>query len=346
MKDYYDEKVYVYNRGSGTISVLSAENDTKMGQDIEVGEGVRDIIVKPEDTAVYVSNDDTGGVLIIDGAVDKVVARIAFAVNPSNGGQITCNKNMTPPLNQYIYVNSSEKCKAEPNKGYEFSSWVEDLGGNSTQIINQSGSISPLDSISDSLGFGTEKPEAELTVTKFGTFTANFRELPPPIPPQYWATLFAVVASAFVGSWLTPSFIGWRKAKKQGNRLDHYHKKIEDLYKDGLDMNDIRGLDELSDSIKDEYTRGKITKEQFDRLIEDISIRYQEIFKKEIDSLKTDLYQDDKEKWSNEIKDNIEDAYVKGKISEQHYNLLNKKIESIVNTDENKKCKLVDTDET
>jgi hypothetical protein len=255
-----------------------------------------------------------------------VVARIAFAVNPSNGGQITCNKNMTPPLNQYIYVNSSEKCKAEPNKGYEFSSWVEDLGGNSTQIINQSGSISPLDSISDSLGFGTEKPEAELTVTKFGTFTANFRELPPPIPPQYWATLFAVVASAFVGSWLTPSFIGWRKAKKQGNRLDHYHKKIEDLYKDGLDINDIGGLDNLRDKVTDDYARSKINKEQFDKLLDDISISYREIFRKEIDFVMVDRSGIDKEKELNKIKHEIDDACAKGKITELHYNLLNKKI--------------------
>jgi len=56
---------------------------------------------------------------------------------------------------------------------------------------------------------------------------------------------------------------------------------------------------------------------------------------KEIDSF-THLSEKDKGKELNEIKDNIEDAYAKGKISEQHYNLLNKKIESFVNTNENK----------
>jgi hypothetical protein len=56
---------------------------------------------------------------------------------------------------------------------------------------------------------------ATLSVTKFGNFTANFEKLPPAIPPEYLATLFAVVASAFIGSWLTPSFIGWRKAKNR-----------------------------------------------------------------------------------------------------------------------------------
>jgi len=43
----------------------------------------------------------------------------------------------------------------------------------------------------------------------------------------------------------------------------------------------------------------------------------------------------DKGEELNEIKDNIEDAYTKGKISQQHYNLLNKKIESFVITHKN-----------
>jgi len=43
----------------------------------------------------------------------------------------------------------------------------------------------------------------------------------------------------------------------------------------------------------------------------DISISYQEIFKKEIDSLMIDLPEEDKEKELNEIKDSIEDANTK-----------------------------------
>jgi hypothetical protein len=41
-------------------------------------------------------------------------------------------------------------------------------------------------------------------------------------------------------------------------------------------------------------------------------------------------------RYLNEVKDNIEDAYAKRKIGEQHYNLLSKKIESFVNTNNNK----------
>jgi hypothetical protein len=41
----------------------------------------------------------------------------------------------------------------------------------------------------------------------------------------------------------------------------------------------------LSDNIKDEYTRGKINKEQYDKLVDEISKSYVEIFAKEIDSV-------------------------------------------------------------
>jgi hypothetical protein len=59
-----------------------------------------------------------------------------------------------------------------------------------------------LNSISDRfldlLSIKPDKPESKLSITKFGNFTANFRALPPPIPPEYAATLFTVVATAYV----------------------------------------------------------------------------------------------------------------------------------------------------
>ncbi|MGI8832884.1 MAG: hypothetical protein ACR2IS_09645 [Nitrososphaeraceae archaeon] len=35
-----------------------------------------------------------------------------------------------------------------------------------------------------------------------GSFTANFREVPPPVPAEYCASLFTVVITALVGSLL------------------------------------------------------------------------------------------------------------------------------------------------
>jgi hypothetical protein len=55
-------------------------------------------------------------------------------------------------------------------------------------------------------------------VNRFGTFTANFKALPPLIPPDV-ATLFTVVATAFIGTWLTPALIGWSKTRTQRKYL-------------------------------------------------------------------------------------------------------------------------------
>ncbi len=131
-----------------------------------------------------------------------------------------------------------------------------------------------LDSIADFFYIKTDQPEAKLDITKFGSFTANFKELPAPLPAEYWATLFTVVVTAFVGSWLTPTIIGWRKAKKQGRKLDYYNQKVRYLYSNGkLDKNDINKFDILKDDITYAYTRGKINKEQYEELMKNISIR-------------------------------------------------------------------------
>jgi YVTN family beta-propeller protein len=321
--------------GSDTVSVINT-TDNRVIKNITVGDMdigapiIKNIAVDHSDNTVYVANSGSGTVSVINGKTHKVAAGVSFDVSPFHGGRIECN-NVAIPTNQYFYVDFRTQCKAEANEGFQFNSWIENLEGNSSRTINASTALDfPLNVLS-ALPFVPKDTPETLTVTKFGNFTANFEKLPPAIPPEYLATLFTVVVTAFVGSWLTPSFIEWRKAKKQGKKLDHYHKEVKRLYKDGkLDKNNIGGLDILRNNITDEYTRGKINKEQFDKLIDDISISYREIFKREI------LSEEHKEKQLDEIKDNIEDAFVKGKISEQHYNLLNKKIESFVNTGENK----------
>ena len=59
------------------------------------------------------------------------------------------------------------------------------------------------------------------------------------------------------------------------------------MYNDGkLDRNDIQELDNLRDNITDEYTRGKIGKEQYDKLGDVISISYGEIFTNSLTMIK------------------------------------------------------------
>ena len=212
-------------------------------------------------------------------------------------------------MEQRFYTWSGTECTAKPNQGFDFVSWQENLGGNSSRVIQFVTPAPFYEPILDFLHLAPDKPEAPLNVTKFGSFTANFKATPPPIPPEYVATLFTVVVTALVGSWLIPTVIGWRKARKEWSILDHYHTEVRKLYNDGkLDMNDIRELNNLRDNIKEQYTRGKINKEQYDKLLDEISISYNQIFTKELDSLNS-LSENHKIKQLSTTICNIEDMH-------------------------------------
>ena len=170
-------------------------------------------------------------------------------------------------------------------------------------------------------------PAASLTVNRFGNFTAYFKALPPPVPAQYWASLFTVVITALVGSLLIPAVVGWIKTKRQTSRLNSFHKQMARVYGDSkVDANDTNQLNILNRNISDSYAEGKISNEQFTHLKNEVSTAYQEIFKKRIESItgpNTDAL--------NKIKRDIKDAYSTGKIVELHYNLLNEKISDLFN---------------
>jgi len=179
--------------------------------------------------------------------------------------------------------------------------------------------------------------------------------IPPPIPPEYVATLFTVVATAFIGSWLTPTVIAWRNSKKQGSKLDRYHNEVKKVYNDAkIDRTDIQELDNLRDNITDEYARGKINKESYDKLGDEISISCGEILTKEIDSLNNLFFlENDKVKQLSTIIGDIEDMHAKGKINNEYYTnlkketsvlyqeIFKKRIDSLNNLPENDKGKLL-----
>jgi hypothetical protein len=60
-------------------------------------------------------------------------------------------------------------------------------------VLKVSPSASILESIADFFYIKLDEPEAKLNVTKFGSFTANFKGLPPPLPAEYYTSLFTVV---------------------------------------------------------------------------------------------------------------------------------------------------------
>ena len=358
----FTDTVYVANYLNESVSVIDGKTDTKIGDDIKVGNQPRDILVNELTNTVYVANVVDGTVSVIDGAANKVVAKVMFNTEPFNAGHIECvqdkgNKSIAP-IAQEFYVWDDSECIAKPNQGFEFVSWQENLGGNSTQLIQFSPSPpflnSILDSFLDLLSIKPDKPESKLDITKFGNFTANFRALPPPIPKEYVATLITVVATAFIGTWLTPTIIARRKTKKQGSRLDWYHNEVIKLYSndynddndDELYRKDIKKLNELRDDITGEYTRGKVTKEQHDELGDEISIRFGEIFTKKINSLNNILTNDHKGKRLSGVKSDIEEIHAKGRINNEYYVNLKNEISTLYEEIYKKKIGLLNGKDT
>jgi YVTN family beta-propeller protein len=304
-------KVYVANSGSNTISVIDVTNDKKELNDIRVGIAPTTMVFNRITGILYVLNSNT--VSAIKASDDKVAAGITFNVSPGNSGNIVCN-NANYPTNTYLYVEAGTECYAKANRDFEFSSWVQNLGHNSTITLNTTAfSDSPWDSLRRL--FGATDKSTTFDINAFGTFTANFKPLPPPVPPEYWASLFTVVATAIIGSLLIPAVFGWFKSKRQSSRLNSYHREINLFGKGNTER-----LNKSYIMITNGYSEGKINNEQYTNLKTEISILYEEIYKKRIDSSVGNVVTLDK------IKDDIEDAYAKGKLIEQHYKLLIERI--------------------
>ncbi len=388
----FTNTIYVANSGSDTVSIINGNDNTKIGEDIAVGESPRAIADIGFTNTIYVAQ--IGGINVIDSVTNKVVAGITFQINPFNSGYILCDDMTTPsPTSQYFYVYSGDECTAKPNEGFEFVSWEENLGGNSTQLIKLSRPASTWDSFLEFLRIKSpDEPEANLTITKFGSFTANFKELPPPVPPEFWLQSYVLVGTVIAGLSI-PSIVSWIKSKMDARKLNYYHKKIASLYGDDdkLDENDIEPLNQLRSSILDAYSKGKINEKHYEslknetsilyekifrnrindslnnnnspsnaktteeqlaqirneleyayseeklnekhytNLVNNISMLYQEVFKKEIDSLNSLTNNEDKMQLLNKLHSDIEDAYSKEKVTEKHYNLLKEKISDYEN---------------
>jgi uncharacterized membrane protein len=93
-----------------------------------------------------------------------------------------------------------------------------------------------------------------------------------------------------------------------------------------LDENDIDHLDRINKNIINAYSEGKINNEQYSNLKNEISVIYEEIFRKRVNSFNHSGKKDSDREIIKKIEEDIKDAYSKGKISELHFNLLKEKI--------------------
>ena len=270
--DYASATLYVVNSVSNDISVIDTNTNSVVKNITNIGKFPSHIASNPNTNTIYVVNSGSDSVSVVDGVTNKVVAGVKFDVNPSNSGHIICN-NIDSPTNRYLYVWSGTTCIAKPYDGFEFSSWIENLNHNSTRTIKTITSVdSPLNSLLNALHLiAPNDTAAAFSITQFGNFTANFKAIPAPLPPEYWIPLYGVIVSSVVG-WSIPTIISWIKAKRQEVKVHHYHNGINSLYDDGkLDENDIKSLDKLKTDVADAYAKGKISDQHYTNLKQEIS---------------------------------------------------------------------------
>jgi hypothetical protein len=234
----------------GNVSIINGDTYTKV-RDIKVGPKPFRLARSPTNM-IYVLNQGydipgtTGTVSVLNGATDNVTAGVIFNVNPANSGRIICNNTFYPP-NTYFYIDNGTNCITQPTKGFEFNNWAE------SPLTNRNSSI-PLESNSS----------GNLTINQYGTYTVNFKPLPPPIPPEYWTLIITLILTSVIG-WSIPSIFGWVKAKAQRKHLEEC---IDQIGK--LDKNTIE------DKIKEYYVHGKISEEHRQFLKDRISEYYEE----------------------------------------------------------------------
>ena len=328
--------IFVTNPDTDKVSVINGTTN-KIVNEISVGRNPIDVVVDPISNIAYVSNMNSHTISIINGSSLKLMGGTNFRINPSGSGIIVCNKDVQIENKDTRYnLGDSITCEAKPSNGYIFSSWSSDL------ILKK---IEPILSFWDYIYLQlfpkhdndvagndsniNKNSVVNVTVSKFGTLTANFVAQTPLIPPEFLSTIFSFAVTTVLGSWLIPPFIRWIKSKTDVRKLNSYHKKISLKHNDGkIEEKDIIYLDNLKNSISDTYANGKLNKEQYDKLLDEISDKYKEILKHEIASLDK-LSESDKEIELNKLKEKIDIIYDKGKLNKEQFTNLKKEISII-----------------
>lgn len=325
------------NENSDVVYLLSKHNlyslneKTNKLSNINISEPLSNIEVNENSNIVYLTSEDSDSLFTIHGPKHKIAVGITFNVFPLNAGRIICGEEKIEyPINQYFYEEPGMICNAKANSGFEFVNWNENIDSNTTRPLKPcvEDSKNPFDPlmtpIQKTWQIYNDTAETSFCINQYGTFTANFRELPAPLPIEYWIPIYGLIISTIIGASI-PSIILWARTKRDIKKSIIHLKKLKTIYEEGRrDEVDLESLNKLKDEISDSFSKGKISQFHYSNLKEEISILYHEIFMKEIDSLDDDKGANlsSKLKLIREIKD----AFSKGKITELHYNMLMNKV--------------------
>lgn len=103
------------------------------------------------------------------------------------------------------------------------------------------------------------------TITQYngGTFTANFKEDPPPIPQEYLLGIYTLSATVFTG-WFVPNIARWLNSRFQQRHMTNFLLVIQNHEKGYIE------IEELKTQITYAYAKGKISESHYKILNEKI----------------------------------------------------------------------------
>jgi len=249
-------KIYVNNLEDNSVSVINGETN-KVIENISlepaiIASGVNNpfiniplkvtfpliaskLAIDPVTNFTYLTNTRTNGIMTIDGKTDKIIAKIFIDIKPENSGNVKCNDIILGAgESTTLPINSTVKCEAIPDRGYDFGHWSVTNNTNENPVI--------------------------FNVTGYETITANFKG-------AILTETFIVLTSVIIG--LVSTIGGWFYRQKSRLSFKRNLTNIDYTY-EMLSKNNkeecIKQLEQIQRDLNFLHRKGKINESQLEFL--------------------------------------------------------------------------------
>ena len=249
-------KIYVNNLADNSVSVINGTTN-KVIENISlepaiIASGVNNpfidiplkvtfplitskLTVDPNTNFTYLTNTRTNGIMTIDGKTDKVIAKVFIDIKPENSGNVKCNDIILGAgESTTLPINSTVKCEAIPDRGYDFGHWSVTNNTNENPVI--------------------------FNITGYETITANFKG-------AILTETFIVLTSVIIG--LVSTIGGWFYRQKSRLSFKRNLTNIDYTY-EMLSKNNkeecIKQLEQIQRDLNFLHRKGKINESQLEFL--------------------------------------------------------------------------------
>jgi YVTN family beta-propeller protein len=191
------KKIYA-STNNGTVLVINATNDEILNPiPVNIGNNLNGIAIDSNSNILYVADQLSNNVFVINGTSNNLLSGITFFVDPIDSGRITCNgKYVSNGEHRRYEMMIPVSCYVEANHIFPpmtFGTWSIVPPKIFDKWIGDPSSLSEVN---------IKNPTISFKVMKYGTLTANFKDL---IPSDYMNTIVGTVlalALPVVGTFL------------------------------------------------------------------------------------------------------------------------------------------------